>query len=217
MKNLTKTDGGVVILYAKWTQKLTKLVLSGSSSVTAGSTIQLTCTKTPSGATDKLTYSSSNKAVATVNSSGVVKGIKAGTATITVKAANGVKTTKKITVTAKKAAAPNEYYFGPAGSVSNYKSGVTVAPKKLSYSGSTLILSAYVVNNTAYTLDSYNNMVITVYNSAGKKIASKNFGTVDMNLAKKSIKTVTFKFSGASVLDLKNGGSIKVTGTAWFD
>lgn len=217
VKNLTKTDGGVVILYAKWTQKLTKLVLSGSSSVTAGSTIQLTCTKTPSGATDKLTYSSSNKAVATVNSSGVVKGIKAGTATITVKAANGVKTTKKITVTAKKAAAPNEYYFGPAGSVSNYKSGVTVAPKKLSYSGSTLILSAYVVNNTAYTLDSYNNMVITVYNSAGKKIASKNFGTVDMNLSKKSIKTVTFKFSGASVLDLKNGGSIKVTGTAWFD
>ena len=65
-----------------------------------GSSSTLTATVTPSAASNKnVTWSSSNTAVATVSSSGVVKGVKAGTATITVRTAVGGKTaTCKVTV-----------------------------------------------------------------------------------------------------------------------
>ena len=49
-------------------------------------------------AKSKITYSSSNKKVATVNSSGVITAKKKGTATITVKTANGKKAKLKIKV-----------------------------------------------------------------------------------------------------------------------
>ncbi|RKI41706.1 Ig-like domain-containing protein [bacterium D16-51] len=70
--------------------------------LTAGKTKQLTCKIKPAGANKKVAWSSSNPAVATVSSKGVVKGIKAGTATITVKAA-GNKKKAKCKVTVKKA------------------------------------------------------------------------------------------------------------------
>ena len=57
----------------------------------------------------KLTYTSSNPKVATVSSTGVVKGIKQGTVTITVKAAGNSRypaVSKKVTVTVYKFAAP---------------------------------------------------------------------------------------------------------------
>ena len=47
---------------------------------------------TPSGAEAKITYSSSNKKVATVNAKGKVTAKKKGTATITVKAGNVIRT-----------------------------------------------------------------------------------------------------------------------------
>lgn len=49
-------------------------------------TIKLTPVLNPITSTDKITYSSSNKKVATVSSKGVIKGIKNGKATITIKA-----------------------------------------------------------------------------------------------------------------------------------
>ena len=59
-------------------------------------------TVAPSNANNKgLTYSSSNKKVATVNSKGVVKGIKAGTVTITAKAKDGSRKAVKLTVKVK--------------------------------------------------------------------------------------------------------------------
>lgn len=54
---------------------------------------------TPSCTTDKtLTYTSSNKKVATVDNKGVIKGKRAGKATITVKTSNGKKAKVKVTV-----------------------------------------------------------------------------------------------------------------------
>ena len=65
-----------------------------------GKTEVLKATITPSSFPDKsVTWKSSNKKIATVTSSGKVKGIKAGTATITCTSAmSGMKTTCKVTV-----------------------------------------------------------------------------------------------------------------------
>ena len=60
-----------------------------------GKTYALTAVLDPSNATNqKLSWSSSNKKIATVTSTGVVKGLKAGTAIITVKSKDGAKTAK---------------------------------------------------------------------------------------------------------------------------
>ena len=73
-----------------------------AKTIAPGKTFQLAAWPQPSTATNKnVTWSSSNKAVATVDSKGLVKAVKAGTATITVKTADGGKTaTCKITVEA---------------------------------------------------------------------------------------------------------------------
>lgn len=65
-------------------------------------TIKFAVTVAPSNANNKgLTYSSSNKKVATVNSKGIIKGIKAGTVTITAKAKDGSRKAVKLTVKVK--------------------------------------------------------------------------------------------------------------------
>jgi uncharacterized protein YjdB len=69
----------------------------GKATVRRGRTVTLKATKNPITATEKLTWTSSNKKVATVRN-GKVKGIKKGKATITVKSANGKRKTCKITV-----------------------------------------------------------------------------------------------------------------------
>lgn len=67
-----------------------------SGTIKVGKTLQLTTNYAPAS-TGTPSYSSSNKKVATVDSKGVVKGVKAGTATITVKV-NGVTAKAEITV-----------------------------------------------------------------------------------------------------------------------
>lgn len=72
--------------------------LSSRVSVKKGKTLTLNPVITPISSSQKVTYASSNKSIATVTSKGVIKGIKAGTATITVK--SGSKSYKvKVTVT----------------------------------------------------------------------------------------------------------------------
>ena len=62
----------------------------------------------PSNATNKkIKWTSSNNKIATVNQSGVVKGIKAGTITITASAHNGKKATRKVTVQKNSSSTPS--------------------------------------------------------------------------------------------------------------
>ena len=70
-------------------------LVKSSATIKKGKTTTIRSKATPAG---KVTYTSSNKKVAAVNSKGVVKGIKKGKATITVKC-NGI--TKKFVVTVK--------------------------------------------------------------------------------------------------------------------
>ena len=82
----------VEILAEKLTLKSTK------ATVKSGQTVKLGYTVLPKNTTNKaLTWSSSNKAVASVNKNGVVTGIKGGKVTITAKTSNGI--AKKCTVT----------------------------------------------------------------------------------------------------------------------
>ncbi|EPL1953323.1 Ig-like domain-containing protein [Citrobacter freundii] len=57
-----------------------------TASVDVGDTTSLTATLAPAGATDTVTWESSDPEVATVSASGVVTGVAAGTATITARA-----------------------------------------------------------------------------------------------------------------------------------
>lgn len=69
-----------------------------SASIKVGKTLTLKATTSPSDIDTDLTWSSSNTKVASVSNKGIVKGLKAGTATITVKTSDGNKATCKITV-----------------------------------------------------------------------------------------------------------------------
>ena len=77
-------------------------VSPSSLSLLVGASSTLTASVNPSNASNKnVTWSSSNNAVATVNSSGLVSGVSAGSATITVTTQDGGKTaTSMITVNA---------------------------------------------------------------------------------------------------------------------
>ena len=67
-----------------------------------GENVQLQATVLPADASDKtVTWTSNDAAVATVNASGLVAALKAGTATITAATANGLTATCTVTVTAK--------------------------------------------------------------------------------------------------------------------
>lgn len=82
----------VKLMTTKLTMSKTKLELVQGKSAT------LKVTRTPSKATEKISWSSSNPKVASVTQSGKVRAKKTGTVTITAKAANGVKATCKVTI-----------------------------------------------------------------------------------------------------------------------
>ena len=69
-----------------------------AATVGIGKTVKLSPVYNPSLAYGKVTYTTSNKKIATVSANGTVKGIKAGTVTITAKVNSKIKKTCKITV-----------------------------------------------------------------------------------------------------------------------
>ena len=108
----------------------TKVALSKTSiSVYKGKSYTLKGTLTPGNSTDTLKWSSSNTKVATVSGSGVVKGISAGTASITVKTSSGKTATCKVTVKEIKAASI-QFDSGEMNLTSgqSVKAGITVLP-----------------------------------------------------------------------------------------
>lgn len=80
------------------------------TAIEIGATDTLVATIAPSNATNKaVTFSTGDKAIATVDSKGVVTGVSAGTATITVKSTDGAKTaTCTVTVNAPEPEVPEE-------------------------------------------------------------------------------------------------------------
>ena len=184
----------IEVTYTAETVHPTSVSVSPSTaSVEAGSTVQLTETILPSNATDKsVTWSSSNTSVATVNSSGLVTGVSAGNATITVTTVDGSKTaTCAITVTPvvltdyilTNTLEPGKEYIianGNSGSVymmSNESGGsrqlvgvsATVSNNKISINGAT---AARVVHDCVqYTTG---NSITTTFESDSKYLYTDN-------------------------------------------
>ncbi len=98
-------------------------------SINAGASATLKATVAPKNAYNKkVNWTSSNRAVATVTSKGVVKGLKAGTATITAKAADGSNKKASCKVTVK-----GVNVNPPATAVTLKSIAVTKAPNKTEY------------------------------------------------------------------------------------
>ncbi len=99
---VTSTDGSNVTATCKVTvrQYAKNLTLTApSTTVNVGVGMQLKALVTPTNTTNKkVTYTSNNTSVATVSASGMVKGLKPGTVTITAKTTDGSKLSASITI-----------------------------------------------------------------------------------------------------------------------
>ena len=76
----------------------TNISIPDKKDLAVNSSINITPTITPSNATTTLTWKSDNPSVATVSSSGVIKGVSAGTACIKVSTSNGLSASCIVTV-----------------------------------------------------------------------------------------------------------------------
>ena len=169
----------------------------------------------PANATDKkVTWSSSNKSVATVSSTGKITAKSEGTATITAKTSNGKKASLKVTVTKK---------FIHVNSVSLDKEEATLTV------GESISLKATVSPNNAtnqkVTWSSSDTKVATVSNG---KVTAKGAGTATITVTtsdgnKKDVFNVTvkekeiIKVSGITLskdsLSLETGEEATITAT----
>lgn len=160
--------------------KVTGVSLNTDSlSLEVGESETLTATITPSNATDQnVTWSSNNESVATVDTSGKVTAIKAGTATITATAADGSGKSASCSVTVKAPPEPEPEpeptpppYIPPTYAVTTPETTggtVTVSPSRAS-SGRTVTITA--TPDTGFALES-----LTVLDSRGNEIALTDKG-----------------------------------------
>ena len=93
-----KMQNGVITFDVVNTYELNSISLPATASVGLGLTIQLEPVAEPDFAEYTLTWTSDNTGVATVDKNGNVKGLKVGTANITVKANNGLQASCAVTV-----------------------------------------------------------------------------------------------------------------------
>lgn len=139
----------------------TAIKLSGTLSTTVGSKTTLKATITPntSSAGNICFYSTSNSAIATVNSSGVVTGKSGGTVTITATTITGISTSAKVTVKPK--------------AVSNVKAAsVTTSSIKVTWSAGSSV-SGYIVYRSTSAKGTYSKIGTTLTNSYTDKGLTK--------------------------------------------
>ena len=151
--------------------KVTVTLDKTSATVYTGKTASLKTTSNDAAKT--VTYTTSNNAVATVSSTGVVKGIKAGTVTITATTSTGLKTTCKVTV--------------KAPSVKFAKSSAVV------YTGKTATVKATLAGVSSVTYKSSNTKIATVNSKTGT-VKGIKAGTVTITATSGKLKA-TYKLT----------------------
>lgn len=166
-------------------------------------------------ATGKVNWSTSNKKVATVSSSGLVKAKKNGSATITATLSDGTKLTCKVSV--KK----NVYSKSklPVSSVTYGKTGVDVY--KISYDKKgNLVMKANILNNSYHTDTKIKNLKITVKTLTGKTVAVYSVKNKKINIKAGGKKGFTFTVNKKNVkikkADLRNISIPKTSGTVMY-
>lgn len=148
-----------------------------SVSLEKSKTTTLTATVTPSNATDKkVTWTTSNKKVATVDSTGKITAVGTGTATITAKTSNGKSATCKVTVK-----------ISPT-SITLNKTSVTIVKGKTATIKATVNPSNATDKKVTWTTS--NKKVATV---SGGKITAKGAGTATITAKTSNGKTKTCK------------------------
>lgn len=185
--------------YALKSMKLTKSKVS----VRAGMDLNLAryITLKPAYAKPGFTYKSSKPSVARVNSGGIVTGMKAGSATVTVTSANGL--SKKIKVTVKKNATAKLHSAPTKKAAKALGKAWTLWPRTLELRGDgTLICKLYLLNGTSSALKSLRNLDLAVSldtDNGENLIAEHLFGKVSVSCAKKSYATVALTFPAKHV------------------
>ncbi len=211
---------------------VTGVKINGGKTVTVGSTIRLTATVSPSNATNKsVTWSSSNSKVATVDRYGNVKGLKAGKATITVRAEDGgFKATYTVTVKAKQTSTQNSTQNStqkptekPTNTPTQTPSqstvkvtGVKITGGKDIYVGDSITLTAAITpsnaTNKKVTWSSSNSKVATVDAKGNVKGLKEGKVTITVRAEDGGFKatyTVTVK---AKSTNTPSQSTVKVTG-----
>ena len=182
------------------TVKPTNISIPSTSSVKVGGSFYFVPSVTPANATYTLTWGSSDNSIASVNQSGMLTGISAGTAIITVTTDNGKSATCKVTVTAK---------------------SVTSVSLKSSLSlevGDTYTLTPTITPSDAvasYTWSSDNSSVATVSQSGA--VTAKSAGTANITVKTDNGKSATCKVTvtakSVTSVSLKSSLSLEVGGT----
>ncbi len=173
---VTTEDGGLkATCKVSVKRKLKSFTLNKKkATLDVGKKLTLKVTRKPSNATEGITFTSSNKKVATVSSKGVITAKGKGTATITAKSERGITVKCKITVKQ------------PVTSMKISQTSATV------YMGESLKLTANVLpanaNNQSFTWISSDTSVITV--SAGA-VTPKKVGTATVTAKSANGKTAS--------------------------
>ncbi|MEJ5965908.1 Ig-like domain-containing protein [Flavonifractor porci] len=165
-----------------------------------GESGKLTASVTPANSTEKLTWTSSNKSVATVAGDGTVTAVAPGTAVITAAAPSGVKATCTVTVS-KRALSTQPLYEDSNVSIkfskvqkSRYDAGeAELYLDVTNKTGSTITVQADAVSLNGYT---FNDLVMSAdvsANSTGTvRVTIKNYDSSLVNL--NSVQTVGGQF-----------------------
>ncbi len=156
----------------------TKVLTLPNICIVKGKTKTLSASVIPANSTDTLTWRSSKKKTVSVNKKGKIKGLKTGTAKITVKTESGKKATCKVTVVskAKKAARVKlnkKKLTLKVGKVSQLKATMTAKSTDTLKFSSSKKKVAKVDKNGVVTALKKGTATITVKTSGGKKATCK--------------------------------------------
>ena len=182
-------------------KEVESVTINGVNELTEGESARLTVSFTPSDATNtKVTWTSSDPSIASVDANGNIKALKTGTVTITVTSSNGKKATKTIKVNQKTSnkTTSNKTTSNKVTSNKNTvveATGVTISGQKEVYVGSTIKLTATVTpSNTTNKKVTWTSSDLSIASvDANGNVKGLAAGTVTITVKTSNDKTATYQ------------------------
>ena len=165
-------------------------------SVATGMTKKIKYSVTPTNNNDAVVITSGDTKIATAKPDGTIKGVKKGSTRVNIFTSSGLHV--YTTVNVYENVSDNWSY---STNVSDYSYDLTVQPTKIYYSGSDLVMEAFVVNNTMRNVTKFSPIEVTV-KMGSTQVAKKKWSTYTLNLKPYTMIKKTFKFPGAKMVDL---------------